>query len=104
MEHMQINCFMKTVILNEVYLASGFASRQTRLLSPETTREETRSFSSTTRASSGRSRQGNHRLHPRPSGTTSEAAPALSRGRSPAGERFAPLRSGPSGGGVACLV
>jgi len=32
MEHMQINCFMKTVILNEVYLATGFASRQTHLL------------------------------------------------------------------------
>jgi hypothetical protein len=31
-ESMQLNCFMKTVILNEVYLALGFASRQTHLL------------------------------------------------------------------------
>ncbi len=26
-EHRQINCYMKTVILNEVYLALGFRSR-----------------------------------------------------------------------------
>jgi hypothetical protein len=31
-EHMQINCYMKTVILNEVYLAMGWPSRQTHLL------------------------------------------------------------------------
>jgi hypothetical protein len=31
-EHMLINCFMKTVILNEVFLAMGFSSRQTHLL------------------------------------------------------------------------
>lgn len=31
-EHMQINCFMKTVILNEVFLSMGFSSRQTHLL------------------------------------------------------------------------
>ena len=31
-EHMQINCYMKTVILNEVYLAMGWQSRQTHLL------------------------------------------------------------------------
>jgi len=31
-EHMQINCYMKTIILNEVLLAMGFASRQTHLL------------------------------------------------------------------------
>ncbi len=28
----QINCYMKTIILNEVYLAMGFRSRQTHLL------------------------------------------------------------------------
>jgi hypothetical protein len=31
-EHMQINCYMKTVILNEVLLAMGFPSRWTHLL------------------------------------------------------------------------
>ena len=31
-EHMQINCYMKTVILNEVFLAMGFFSRWTHLL------------------------------------------------------------------------
>ncbi len=31
-EHMLINCFMKTVILNEVFLAMGFSSRWTHLL------------------------------------------------------------------------
>lgn len=34
-EHMQINCYMKTVILNEVYLAMGWPSRQTHLLPSE---------------------------------------------------------------------
>jgi hypothetical protein len=31
-KHMLINCYMKTVILNEVFLAMGFPSRQTHLL------------------------------------------------------------------------
>jgi hypothetical protein len=31
-EHILINCFMKTVILNEVFLAMGFSSRWTHLL------------------------------------------------------------------------
>ncbi len=31
-EHKLINCYMKTIILNEVYLAMGFESRQTHLL------------------------------------------------------------------------
>jgi hypothetical protein len=31
-EHKMINCYMKTVILNEVFLAMGFYSRQTHLL------------------------------------------------------------------------
>ncbi len=31
-EHMLINCYMKTVILNEVFLAMGFSSRWTHLL------------------------------------------------------------------------
>ncbi len=31
-EHQQINCYMKTVILNEVYLSMGFCSRHTHLL------------------------------------------------------------------------
>ncbi len=34
-EHMQINCYMKSVILNEVYLAMGWPSRQTHLLPSE---------------------------------------------------------------------
>ena len=38
-EHMQINCFMKTVILNEVFLAMGFFSRWTHLL-PHSKEEE----------------------------------------------------------------
>jgi hypothetical protein len=38
-EHMQINCYMKTVILNEVYLAMGWPSRQTHLL-PHSREEE----------------------------------------------------------------
>ena len=39
-EHMQINCYMKTVILNEVYLAMGWPSRQTHLLPFEKEEEE----------------------------------------------------------------
>ena len=39
-EHMQINCYMKTVILNEVYLAMGWSSRQTHLLPSEKEEEE----------------------------------------------------------------
>jgi hypothetical protein len=31
-EHKQINCYMKTVILNEVYLSLGYPSRHTHLL------------------------------------------------------------------------
>jgi len=31
-QHMNINCYMKTVILNEVYLSMGFYSRHTHLL------------------------------------------------------------------------
>ncbi len=38
-EGKQINCYMKTVILNEVYLAMGFHSRQTHLL-PHSHEEE----------------------------------------------------------------
>ena len=38
-KHMMINCYMKTVILNEVCLAMGFASRQTHLL-PATNEDE----------------------------------------------------------------
>jgi hypothetical protein len=38
-EHVQINCYMKTVILNEVYLAMGWQSRQTHLL-PHSREEE----------------------------------------------------------------
>jgi hypothetical protein len=39
-KHMMMNCFMKTVILNEVYLAMGFESRQTHLLPAENEDEE----------------------------------------------------------------
>ena len=39
-EHMLINCYMKTVILNEVYLAMGWPSRQTHLLPCEKEEEE----------------------------------------------------------------
>jgi hypothetical protein len=42
-EHMQINCYMKTVILNEVYLAMGWQSRQTHLL-PHSNEEEESHF------------------------------------------------------------
>jgi hypothetical protein len=38
--HMLINCYLKTVILNEVYLAMGFESRQTHLLPAEKEEEE----------------------------------------------------------------
>ncbi|HSA78512.1 MAG TPA: hypothetical protein VLG72_06610 [Nitrospirota bacterium] len=38
--HMQINCYLKTVILNEVYLAMGFESRQTHLWPAENEDEE----------------------------------------------------------------
>ena len=39
-KHMLINCYLKTVILNEVYLAMGFESRQTHLLPAENEDEE----------------------------------------------------------------
>jgi hypothetical protein len=39
-KHMTINCYLKTVILNEVYLAMGFESRQTHLLPAEKEEEE----------------------------------------------------------------
>jgi hypothetical protein len=39
-QHMPMNCFMKTIILNEVYLAMGFESRQTHLLPAENEEEE----------------------------------------------------------------
>lgn len=42
-EHMQINCYMKTVILNEVYLAMGWESRWTHLL-PHSDEEEASHF------------------------------------------------------------
>lgn len=42
-EHMLINCYMKTVILNEIYLAMGFESRQTHLL-PHSNEEEESHF------------------------------------------------------------
>lgn len=38
--HMLINCYLKTVILNEVYMAMGFESRQTHLLPAEKEDEE----------------------------------------------------------------
>lgn len=38
--HMTMNCYMKTVILNEVYLAMGYESRQTHLLPAENEDEE----------------------------------------------------------------
>jgi hypothetical protein len=38
--HMMINCYLKTVILNEVYLAMGFESRQTHLWPAENEDEE----------------------------------------------------------------
>jgi hypothetical protein len=39
-QHMRINCYLKTIILNEVYLAMGFDSRQTHLLPAEKEDEE----------------------------------------------------------------
>ncbi len=42
-EHMQINCYMKTVILNEIFLAMGFPSRQTHLL-PHSREEDASHF------------------------------------------------------------
>jgi hypothetical protein len=39
-KHMMINCYLKTVILSEVYLAMGFESRQTHLLPAEKEDEE----------------------------------------------------------------
>ncbi len=39
-EHMEINCYMKTVILNEVYLSMGWPSRQTHLLPSENEEKE----------------------------------------------------------------
>jgi hypothetical protein len=42
-EHMQINCYMKTIILNEVFLAMGFSSRQTHLL-PHSNEEDESHF------------------------------------------------------------
>jgi hypothetical protein len=42
-EQVQINCYMKTVILNEVYLAMGWQSRQTHLL-PHSHEEEESHF------------------------------------------------------------
>ncbi len=42
-EHMLINCYMKTVILNEVFLAMGFSSRQTHLL-PHSNEEDESHF------------------------------------------------------------
>jgi hypothetical protein len=39
-KHMMINCYLKTVILNEVCLAMGFESRQTHLLPAENEDEE----------------------------------------------------------------
>lgn len=42
-EHMQINCLMKTIILNEVFLAMGFSSRWTHLL-PHSREEEESHF------------------------------------------------------------
>ncbi len=42
-ERMSINCYMKTVILNEVYLSMGFYSRHTHLL-PHSKEEESSHF------------------------------------------------------------
>ena len=42
-EHKTINCYMKTIILNEVFLAMGFCSRQTHLL-PHSNEEEESHF------------------------------------------------------------
>jgi hypothetical protein len=50
-EHMQINCYMKTIILNEVYLATGWPSRQTHLL-PSEKEEEASHFTTSVYARS----------------------------------------------------
>lgn len=42
-EHKTINCYMKTIILNEVFLAMGFYSRQTHLL-PHSNEEDESHF------------------------------------------------------------
>lgn len=42
-EHKQINCYMKTIILNEVYLSMGFYSRHAHLL-PHTNEEQESHF------------------------------------------------------------
>jgi len=42
-EHKTINCYMKTIILNEVFLAMGFSSRQTHLL-PHSNEEDESHF------------------------------------------------------------
>lgn len=42
-ENMQMNCYMRTVILNEVYLSMGWPSRQTHLL-PYTREDEASHF------------------------------------------------------------
>jgi hypothetical protein len=49
--HMQMNCYMKSVILNEVYLAMGWPSRQTHLL-PFEKEEEASHFVTSVYASS----------------------------------------------------
>ena len=53
-EHMLINCYMKTVILNEVYLAMGWPSRQTHLLPAEKEEEESHFITSVYAPSLGR--------------------------------------------------
>lgn len=53
-EHMQINCVMKTIILNEVYLAMGWPSRQTHLLPAEKEEEASHYITSVYARSIGR--------------------------------------------------
>jgi hypothetical protein len=53
-EHMQINCYMKTVILNEVYLAMGFESRQTHLLPHSNEEDESHFITSVYSRTSGK--------------------------------------------------
>lgn len=52
--HMQMNCYMKTVILNEVYLAMGWPSRQTHLLPFEKEEEQSHFVTSVYASSLGR--------------------------------------------------
>lgn len=52
--HMMINCYLKTVILNEVYLAMGFESRQTHLLPAENEDEESHYITSVYSRTMGR--------------------------------------------------